>query len=172
MIRSTPVNDRGLRNTIIDVCAGAVEEITGITVKDNESISAENWVPVLKEDPDLLLEILRRHTSSVVRTATEIQTIHKDVVNGLEQQHTKQLDDIKNETSRYKSQLGDLQSSFSRYRDDLSALLKKAEKTSCPYPACDKPFQPVFETTRTSFSVDRSTRYIVKCRHCKLQITR
>lgn len=94
VIRSAPVNDKGLRDTVVGICATAVGEITGVTVKHDNDVSAEDWGPVLKEDPDFLLQVLQRATSDNRRTTTETENVHKNQLRDLEQKYTKAILDL------------------------------------------------------------------------------
>ncbi|KAL8791530.1 MAG: hypothetical protein Q9195_005858 [Heterodermia aff. obscurata] len=87
VVQSTPTSDTDLRDTVLKVCVEAVEEITGVTRKSG--ISAEDWAPVLKEDPDFLLAILQSTVRANVCALEDKDKIHGQEVAALEKCHAK-----------------------------------------------------------------------------------
>ena len=77
----------GLRDTVLKICVETVEEITG--GKRNSGISAEDWAPVLMEDPDFLLTILRRAARANVCALEEKDKLRREEVAELKEIHTR-----------------------------------------------------------------------------------
>ena len=88
VVESTPNVDTDLRDTILEICVEAVEEITGVTPKNG--ISAEDWAPVLKEDPDFLLAMLERATRANVCALEEKDRLHRRELAELEEINTRE----------------------------------------------------------------------------------
>ena len=88
VVQSTPTGDTGLRDTVLQICVEVVEEITGVTQKNG--ISAEDWAPVLKEDPDFLLAILQRAAHANVYALENKDKVHWQEVAELKEIHTRE----------------------------------------------------------------------------------
>lgn len=88
VVQSTTTGDMGLRETVLQLCVEAVEAITGVTRKNG--ISAEDWAPVLKEDPDFLLAILQRAARANVCTLEKKDKLHQQEVAELKKIHTRE----------------------------------------------------------------------------------
>ena len=155
VIRSTPTSDAGVRDTVLGVCADAVEEITGVAVKNG--IAPADWAPILKEDPDFLLEVLQRAASNNVRTATE-----------LKQTHAKEKQTLNNQSDVWESKYLDSREEMGTYEAaGLKKMLDKAKLLECPNYYCSRSFQPIFEEAGTTSS---SEPIVLKCRKCTRKV--
>lgn len=162
VILPTPANDAGVRDTVLSVCADAVEEITGVVVKNG--IAAADWAPVLREDPDFLLEVLQRATSNNVRTATKTEEVHTVKVAELRRAHTQERQTIVKQSDMWQDQYVDSRKALDTYKVGVKELLGKADLSECPSKKCSKPFQPIFEEAGTT-SLPKP--YVLKCRKCR-----
>ena len=103
VVRSTPTSDTVLRDTVLKICVEAVEDIAGVTGKSG--ISAEDWAPVLKEDPDFLLALLQGAARANISALKRKDKLHKQEVAELKESHTKD----KNQMQARINHLNDLQ---------------------------------------------------------------
>ena len=92
VVQSTPAGDMLLRETLLQICVEAVEEITGVTRENG--ISAEDWAPVLKEDPDFLLAILQRAARANICAAEKKGKHHRQEVAELKITHTREKNEM------------------------------------------------------------------------------
>ena len=166
VIHSTPTNDAGIRNTILNVCAQAVDEISGVAIK--ESVPAADWASVLKEDPDFLLEVLRRATANGLRKAERIAMVHKTALGKRNDRHQEETNGLLQKINNQKMNLETLEKTFGIVEGKVETLIKKVHTMTCTNSACPVRFnfQPIIEKPVTVFSKNRLA-YIVKCRHCK-----
>ena len=84
VIRSTPHNVNVIRKTVLELCATYVEDIMG--VRHCDGVYAQDWVLVLKEDPDFLLKVLELATSDNKRRLTNADESRKETVADLQAQ--------------------------------------------------------------------------------------
>ena len=127
------------------MCANNINEIISSTTTDEvqDATSAQDWAPILREDPDFLLQILQQSTTTSAREIVGLKAHAEGLSCDLSEVQNK-ADTLTGLLEATTSRFNYARTALDRSKEEMDSLRRKVETRTCSNVSCRK-YQPVIE---------------------------